>query len=728
MKSIFLTFITLCSFCVSAQVTTNFNNELTISSKGRFGKGYKERIDFEIPARNIASLLEAEKRADAGSNEARPFRLAEPIAIDLDIAKLINWVTDKETAYGKFTIKVNGALSTSINFDQFYLPPGTEIFVYNKNGNMITGPVTEKENNAYKKWGSWVYKGEYLTIEIQTPVLSKKLLSLHANNIAYGYKEVYKTETGGFGQSASCNINVLCPLGTGWEAERNGVALVLNDNGAEWCSGSMIMNTCSSNRPFFLTANHCFATNPVQNVTAWRFTFQAWSATCTPSQNSGGVTYNGSTLRANWDGTDFCLVELNSTPPANSGIHYAGWNRNTTGITESTIIHHPNGDVMKISRDNGAPATATFSGAQCWWLTLDQGATEGGSSGSPYFDQNHRIIGQHFGVNDANLPICSRQNKFGGRFDLSWTGNGTNATRLSNWLDPSNSGATTTNTANVSTLVSTTTSLSISGDNFICSGNKIYTANNIPSGSTVIWGTSNGYASVSGSGATGTVTMNPAAHGPVTLTATAVVNGCVVSNVATKVISVGTPYAGFNIVAHPMSPTTCYEAGAINSLQATLAFGEGYTGMQWGYIYNNIDYPGSETWDTYTFIPDNTGTYEIYVRPTNSCGAGTPTSTRIIEVVGSCGGCCMRLQVSPNPAKGILYVTVTDEDQKTARQSTDAYQITLREVISGRTVKQWKLNGNQKQLALNLTGIKKGNYMLTVQKGTNKQSKQIIVE
>jgi len=374
--------------------------------------------------------------------------------------KQANWSFENSFAYCKFLIRVNGALSASINFDEFSLPSGTEMYVYNENGNMITGPITEKENNASKVWGSWVYQGEYLNIEIKTPTSTFKELVLHSNNIAYGYKHIYKTETAGFGTSESCNINVICPLGTGWEAERNSVALILNDNGEVWCSGAMVMNTCNTSRPFFLTANHCFKPKgqPQQNVSAWRFTFQAWSTTCPhPGTNSDGVTYNGSTLRANWAGTDFCLVELNNTPPSNSNINYAGWSRSTNGITQSTIIHHPQGDVMKISRDIEAPVFDNFDGAQCWRLGLDQGATQGGSSGSPYFDQNHRIIGQHFGIDDGNLPVCNRSRKFGGRFDLSWTGGGTNATRLSNWLDPTATNALTTNTTNVSALPNTIT-------------------------------------------------------------------------------------------------------------------------------------------------------------------------------------------------------------------------------------------------------------------------------
>jgi hypothetical protein len=306
-------------------------------------------------------------------------------------------------------------------------------------------------------------------------------------------------------------------LGTGWEAERNSVALVLNDNGQVWCSGAMVMNTCNTNTPFFLTANHCFTG---QNVTAWRFMFQAWSPTCPhPGINNDGVTYNGSTLRANWDGTDFCLVELNNTPPTNSGINYAGWNRNTNGITQTTIIHHPQGDVMKISRDNQAPVFDGFSGAQCWRLGLDQGATQGGSSGSPYFDQNHRIIGQHYGIDDGNLPVCNRSRKFGGRFDLSWTGGGTNATRLSNWLDPNNIGAITTNTTNVSNLITPGAGFSIVGADFICSSETYSIANLPATGYTVSWQILQAGNIVSSTISGNSITLNKLLNGSIELDA-----------------------------------------------------------------------------------------------------------------------------------------------------------------------------------------------------------------
>lgn len=441
-----------------AQVKTNFNNPAALTAAGRFAQSY-QAVTIELPAIDHRKLLEAEKAVSLRSADvAKPFQIATPVPVDIDVAGKANWTSDEQFAYGKLTIHAGQAKSLSINFDRFYLPTGTEIFVYNENANMITGPVTAAENNKQEKWGSWVYKGEWITVEVRVPVKDKNELKLHINNVAYGYKEIYKTKVGNFGGSGACNINVLCPLGNGWEAERNSVGLLLDGFGSAFCTGSLLMNTCSAPTPYFLTANHCFEARP--DVANWRFTFQAWSPTCTPSQNSDGITFNGSALRANWSATDFCLVELNTVPPANSGIHYAGWSRSTTPATGGVAIHHPRGDVMKISSYTTPLVRADYPiigggdppGDLQWVVQWNQGVTEPGSSGSPLFDQNHRVVGQLGGGPSAcGAPVL--QDAYG-RFDNSWTGGGTSSTRLSDWLDPTGAGYTQTTTTNISNLSS----------------------------------------------------------------------------------------------------------------------------------------------------------------------------------------------------------------------------------------------------------------------------------
>lgn len=73
----------------------------------------------------------------------------------------------------------------------------------------------------------------------------------------------------------------------------------------------------------------------------------------------------------------------------------------------------------------------------------DEGTTEGGSSGSPLFDQNHRVIGQ---LGGGQAACGNNKSDWYGKFSVSWTGGGTNGTRLSDWLDPLGTGATSTDT------------------------------------------------------------------------------------------------------------------------------------------------------------------------------------------------------------------------------------------------------------------------------------------
>ncbi len=532
---------------LNAQVKTNFNSIVKIDAEGKYKKRYKQTI-VQRPAPDLKQAL-INDSIESLNLEAKPFVFAEPITSNINIVEQTNWIYEGEFAFGRFSLKVPGAKSLSINFENFFLPVGTEIFVYNEDGSMITGPITSAENNEKKVWGSSIYKGDVLHIEIRLPLNLKHELTLQLSNIAYGFKNVFIEKIAGFGQSGSCNINVLCPQGADWANERNTAVYIAMENGSALCSGAMLNNTCASNIPYVLTANHCYNTFPaVQDVSKWRIHFQAWSATCTPSQNNDGILFNGATLKANWAPSDFALVQLNQTPPSYSGIHYAGWSRSTNAATSGVGIHHPRGDVMKISNyitplvreDNPSRCGINAVGELHWVVQWNEGVTEGGSSGSPLFDQNHRVVGQlSGGPSSCAQPANCRMDMYG-RFDNSWTGGGTNSTRLSNWLDPSNSGAMTTNTTNVSQLSipNTASAVYISGDHNFCNTGT-YTLINAPAGASILWSINpSSAANLTASGNQVTVSPNWGA-GNVTLTAT-LSGGCYTNSVQVqKQIAIG---------------------------------------------------------------------------------------------------------------------------------------------------------------------------------------------
>jgi hypothetical protein len=140
---------------------------------------------------------------------------------------------------------------------------------------------------------------------------------------------------------------------------------------------------------------------------------------------------SGSSMRATRSYSDFTLTQLSSNPNAAWGITYAGWSR-ASSASLGAGIHHPEAAEKRIS----CPDTVQASG-EYWDVNWGEGRTAPGSSGSPLFDGNHRVVGQlccgsSYCPNDLN-------DYYGRSLYQSW--DGSNSSSLSNWLDPSGTGA-----------------------------------------------------------------------------------------------------------------------------------------------------------------------------------------------------------------------------------------------------------------------------------------------
>jgi len=538
------------------------------------------------------------------------------------------------------------------------------------------------------------------------------------------------TNLGRFNASSSCNINVICSTASSWQNEIKAICLIETEDRSNG-SGALIGNTCNTNIPFVLTAWH----NTIgRNTNNWTFLFGWWSSTCLENTNTSQlILFNGTTLRSTYEPTDFSLIELHQSPSPNLNLNYLGWDRRNL-IPSSTVgIHHPQGDQMKISFDYDPPTIGNIrtNSNTAWRVLWKLGTTVDGTSGSVLLNQNKKIIGQLFSSTQPMYPPCNKQsggNNYG-RFDLSWTGGGTNATRLSNWLDPNNTGALTTNTTSVANLNNPVIGrMTLSGDAEICTGSKTYYLTGAPTGVPIVWTSSNnGIAQVVGNGTSATVTKY--GFGNVTITAT-VGGNCYTNNTKSISINIGGPYAGFNIVDY-IQTGVCYEPNAFYFFKANLAFGSGQTSYQWGYRLqgspNQTILAGTS--QTETFIFPTSGTFEVFVRGVNACGVGTPESVKTITVVSSCTTGGFRMTASPNPTVDILNVAIDNETEALkAAGAGETTTIELFDFNSGMKQKEWKFLNAEKAFKLSVKGLSKGLYVLRVTKGTFNQSRQISIE
>ncbi|HRH37402.1 MAG TPA: trypsin-like peptidase domain-containing protein, partial [Flavobacteriales bacterium] len=190
--------------------------------------------------------------------------------------------------------------------------------------------------------------------------------------------------------------------------------------GSGLCTGQLINNCADDGTPYFLTANHC-TTGGGSN--SWVFRFKWESPVCTPTTNAAtNKTVSGSTLLINSGGSDVALLRLNTTPPASYQPWYTGWDKSGAIPTTQTCIHHPDGDIKKISFNNDPSDVQAFGSASCWHIPAwDDGTTEPGSSGSGLWDQNGRLIGQLFGGQaQCGPPASNNVNDYFGRFSVSY--------------------------------------------------------------------------------------------------------------------------------------------------------------------------------------------------------------------------------------------------------------------------------------------------------------------
>lgn len=387
------------------------------------------------------ALLDAE---DAVTDQIKevPWRFGVEFEVSLSPENSGVWSIEKGERVWRLGVESSGALALNFFFSTFNIPKGGKLFIWNTDRTDFIGAFDHRNN---KDWGSLAIgqtAGASVILEYRLPLGISGEGSIAISQIIHSYRSLLRhpagvLNRGPYGNSGACNINVNCPEGATWATESKSVALILQGGWAV-CTGVLVNNTMQDGTPYFLTANHCLG-----NPNNWIYLFNHEIEGCTGNTNDAPTSddISGGTLVANNSGSDFALIELSTTPPASFDVQYAGWDASGLPPSSVTGIHHPSGDVKKICFDEDGPGAQNQGGAAVWYISeWELGVTEPGSSGSPLFDQNHRVVGQLYGGTAAcSGSVNNGEPDWYGRFDASWDGSSPQ-TRLRDWLDPSGAG------------------------------------------------------------------------------------------------------------------------------------------------------------------------------------------------------------------------------------------------------------------------------------------------
>jgi hypothetical protein len=419
MKKLFIFAICVCQvvmpLTVYSQISQNIKpfTELQELSGARQRHSWKVKVfsnNHKIDNNNEQEKVQKLKQDN--KIQVEPYGTGIDVNIDVIKEAEISMLPDGGKLY-LLEVGSENAYGMQLHFSKYDVPEGATLHIYDPSRQTVLGAYTHSNINVDARFAIEIVKGDKLILEYFEPSEIKTKSVLKIDRIIHVFTEVpfieERSGEGGYGTAGTCTVNINCD--PAYVEYAKAVSRITffdpSINMGVFASGALINST--SKKPYMLTANHIFPSGQAnQHLSTWIFYFNYEHPNCFAGNNEPlHKTTQGAYIRSKGTKSDYLLLELTSNPKDLYQVSYLGWDAGAYVPDEVVSIHHPSGDVKKISYSFTEPPVTTHvkhpgfieipTGFPDHHLKLDwdEGVTGKGASGGPLLDMNTRkIVGQ----------------------------------------------------------------------------------------------------------------------------------------------------------------------------------------------------------------------------------------------------------------------------------------------------------------------------------------------
>ncbi len=339
-------------------------------------------------------------------------------------------------------IDVEGAYASRLILENVTIPKGAQVWACGVDA-VAQGPVDRRVLSPDGTMLAPSVMGSQVWIEVYVPSDVRERVSFELAGVI----EVFDVDENGAprleataGQAPrdeSCLVDINCVSHPDRDLISRGIGRMAYYAGGGYyvCTGGLLNDIPVDYTPFFLTANHCVATQDVvSTLEIWWDYRRSGCNGAAPSPSALPKSYGG-TLLATGSGSDFSLLRLSSAPGQRT---YLGWESGAVPSSTLYRISNPGGNPQVFSTgvlESGPARCSALPSTSYHYSDDSQGGTAGGSSGSPVWTSGGIVVGQLYGKcgPDPSNACHPANSTVDGRFSQTYQ-------YISSWLQQGGSG------------------------------------------------------------------------------------------------------------------------------------------------------------------------------------------------------------------------------------------------------------------------------------------------